>query len=401
MANFKSKTIKEIHDDFIARYTALRNKYGDTVTPLEKGVVNSIAWALGGVASTLWLFGLWIYQQSFPQTCDIEPLKLWGNLIDENYKYGEKASLTIQLTGATATYLSAQTVFYHSSGLVYKTISQAQNLNGTITATAQCVTAGPAGNLENGAELSLANPLAGIPNTATVTNILIYGTENEDKEDYRERVLRKYQRKSQGGSALDYYNWAMEVPGIVDVLPYTLSEGLVTLYIVAEGSGTSRNATGSITPNPFPVWSDGVFQDFTGSGQKLAIANSIEGSEIGLHDRRPMTAKVQISNCTYTAYSVEITGLTNTAYNTQIKNALIAEFDKKRPNIKVLNYDVANAKINSLDLISVVDSVIGTATFTGFVLKNSSSTTITEETLGVGCLAYMSSLTINGTQIEL
>ena len=96
MANFESKNIKEIHDDVIARYKALRNKYGDNITLLEKGTVNSLAWAFAGVAATLWVYGLWIYQQCFPQTCGLIVLKLWGALVGVEYKNGQKSNLQIK-----------------------------------------------------------------------------------------------------------------------------------------------------------------------------------------------------------------------------------------------------------------------------------------------------------------
>ena len=52
MANFETKTIKQIYDGIIAKYTTLRNKYGDTAPLLEKAAVRSIAYAFAGVAGT-------------------------------------------------------------------------------------------------------------------------------------------------------------------------------------------------------------------------------------------------------------------------------------------------------------------------------------------------------------
>lgn len=38
MANFETKTIKQIYDGIITKYTTLRNKYGDEAPLLEKAV---------------------------------------------------------------------------------------------------------------------------------------------------------------------------------------------------------------------------------------------------------------------------------------------------------------------------------------------------------------------------
>lgn len=403
MANFVTKTIKDVFDSFMAKYTVLRSKYGDDSPLLEKAFIKSIAYSIGSIAATLWKYGNNIYKQCFPQSCDLPTLKFWGDLVGVDFNEGQFANLTIQLNNVSADYLISGTVYKDlSSGLIYKTISQANAIGGTITTTAQCTTSGAVGNLSAGTILTIANPIDGIPSTAVVINTAIEGTADEETETYRKRVLTRYKSKAQGGSALDYYNWCMEVPGVVDALPYVLTEGLVSIYLVGEGSGNNRNLSGSLSPNPFPVWVNGGIQDLTGNGLKLQVAKSIEGSEEGIYDRRPMTARVQLLNPTYTAYSIAITGLSDDSYNNEIKQALISNFDSKRPHIKVLNYKLAKAKINRLSLSSIVNEIIGESnSFTDFSLKNANNTEISEEILGVGCLAYLSSLTINGSTITL
>lgn len=398
MANYETKSIKEIHDDVIARYTALRNKYGDNITLLEKGAINSLAWAYAGVAATLWVYGLWIYKQCFPQTCGIIVLKLWGALVGVDYKNGQKASVQIELTGVTATHLSTQTVYRElTKGLTFKTISQAPNENGIIVATAECTQSGPVGNLEIGTELTIANPTAGIPDKAKVKSVIILGTNDEEVETYRVRVLQKFRNKGQSGSPLDYFTWGMEVDGIVDILPYILTEGVITLFPVAEGSGKDRTPTGFLKPNPFPVWKNGQFTEFEGSGQMLSLAYSIEGSERGIHDRRPATATVDLkTSAIYTPFTVEINGLSDVSYSDLIKNTLIDILDKKRPHIVVLNYPENNAKINQQELTAACYSILNGQTYTSFVLKDEEGSTINETTLGIGCLPYLETLIING-----
>ncbi len=402
MANFTTKTIKQIYDGFIAKYTILRTKNGDNSPILSKAAIKSLGYAIAGVCGQLWQLSVWVYKQCFPQTCDLPALKLWGNLIGVDYKNGETANLSVKLTGVNAQYLPAGVVYKElDSGLIFKTASQVTTVEGEITATVICTSSGVVGNLASGTTLNIANPIDGIPSIATVTAVTIEGTEDEEVEEYRKRVLYRYRTKSQGGSALDYFNWSLEVTGIVDALIYVLTEGIVSIYLVAEGSGTQRTPSGSITPNPFPIWEDGEFQDFSGSGQFLAVANSIEGSAPGVHDRRPATAKVNLLKPNYVGFSVEISGLTNTSYNEQIKETLISSLDSKRPHIKVLGYKLSNAKINRASLIGDITDIIGEETFTSFVLKNESGQSIEESTLGIGSLAYLSRLTINGSNITL
>lgn len=402
MANFETKTIKQIYDGIITKYTTLRNKYGDEAPLLEKAVIRSLAYSYAGVAGTLWQLATWIYKQCFPQTCGLPALKFWGNLVGVNYKNGQATNLTIKLTDVTAQSLSSGTIYKHlTSGLIYKTLSAVNATDGEIVATAQCTTSGEAGNINIGETLQIANPYDGIPSTATVSAIAITGTEDEKTEDYRKRVLYKFRNKAQCGSPLDYYIWATEVTGIIDALVYILESGIVRIFLVATGSGQDRTPSGTLTPNPFPVWQNGQFTELTGSGQMLAVANSIEGSSPGVHDRRPAKATVELSGANYTPFKIEITGLTDTSYIDAIKNALISVLDGKRPHIVVLDYSESNAKINKQQLSAAVLNVIGTETFTTIILKDGDGKSIKETTLGIGCLAYLSALTINGEEISL
>ena len=400
MANFTTKTIKEIFDSFMAKYSVLRTKYGDSSPLLEKSFIKSIGYSIAGVAASIWQLAVWIYKQCFPQTCELFVLKLWGSLIGVDYIYGQSANLSVRLDDVTASYLMSGTIYKDlKSGLTYKTVSQVNAENGTIITTVECMTSGEVGNIPVGTVLNIANPLDGIPSTATVEEIKIEGTKDEEVETYRKRVLYRFKNKAQGGSAIDYYLWATEVGGIVDALPYVISDGIISLYLIADGSGLNRNPSGSLTPNPFPKWNNGQFVEFTGSGQMLAVAKSIEGSEDNAHNRRPMNARVQLLKPNYVGFSVEINGLTSTEFNSQIKETLIQKLDSKRPNLVVLNYSVSNSKINKLQLSADINEVIGEETFTSFVLKNAQGESIDETILGIGSLAYLSSLKINNTVV--
>lgn len=400
MANFTTKTIKEIFDSFMAKYTVLRSKYGDPTPLLEKAFIKTLGYAIAGVLATIWQLAVWIYKQIFPQTCELPALKFWGGLIGVDYNYGQSTNLTVTLQNVGASYLVSGTVYKDlNSGLIYKTISQVNAENGKIITTVECTISGKVGNIPVGTVLNIANPLDGIPSTATVTEIKIEGTEDEEVEHYRKRVLYRFKNKAQGGSAIDYYLWATEVSGIVDALPYIISDGIVSLYLISDGSGLNRNPSGSLTPNPFPKWQEGQFVEFTGSGQMLAVANSIEGSSESKHDRRPMNARVQLLKPNYVSFSVEIVGITSTDYNSKITEILIQKLDSKRPNLVVLNYPASNAKVNRLQLSGEINNAIGEETFVDFVLKNSQGEPIDEAILGIGQLAYLSSLKINNSII--
>jgi len=236
-----------------------------------------------------------------------------------------------------------------------------------------------------------------------VLSTLITGTEEEGLEPYRTRVLIRYRKKPQGGAAVDYYLWATEVDGIVDALPYVLTEGQPTIFLVAEGSGQNRTPLGSVTPNPFPTWVDGQPIELSGSGEFLAVARSIDGAEDIKNTRRPITVPVQLLVPNYTGYKIIISGLSSSDITliANIKTELINYFDIKRPNIRAIGYTSADALINSIQLSSIVQNIIGSETFTNFQLLNADNSVILTDILGIGCLAYLNSLIINGTTVAL
>lgn len=406
MAEFETKQTKNIFDGMIAEYNVLRAKYTDNADDaplLPKNAVSPLFYALSAEISTLWNMATWVLKQCFPQTADLDALKLWGGLVGIQHKTGQTANIMIRLKDVTAEYLEAGTVYKDlTSGLVYLTTAKANTANGEILAPAKCTTNGSAGNIPTNTELTITTNLEGIPQTATVESVSMVGTEDEDKEDYRKRVLSRFRQKPRGGSIFDFYTWTLETSGIVDCLPYVLEEGKITLYLVAEGSGQNRTPTGANVPNPFPQYVNGQITAFTGSGQFLEAAKKIEGDEsIGF--RRPLNATVELKAPIYVPVSIAIIGLSGNEdgqFNQKLKEILIENLDTKRPNIIAINYGTTNATINRFALTKLVSNAIGDNLFTDFKLKNKKNEEVDEITLDIGELCYLQELTINGTVVK-
>jgi hypothetical protein len=368
----------------------------------------------------MWNFAEWQYLQVFVETADFESLKRWGNLVNISHKKGTKTILKLKLNNIQPNITIQAGTIWKSlmNGLIYKSISAITSqttIEDRLFVNVECSESGTKGNLPNEEQLNLINPIIGIPDIAIVEQTITLGTEDEDIETYRARVITRYRNKPQGGSAMDYYMWATEVNGIIDCLPYILTPGLITLFIVKDGIGLNRTPTGEIEPNIFPQWSNGQIQDINGYGQFLSVAKSISGSNnnnqsistnvITDYDRRPLNTKVQLFPPNYTEYKVEITELNPISNQIiqNIKEGLINELNKKRPNIKILNYTVNNATINSNQLNSIVQNIMNKVdgSFTNFILRNSSDEIILNDVLSIGCLAYLGELKINGIIVDL
>ncbi|CDE59218.1 putative bacteriophage tail protein GP47 Mu-like protein [Fusobacterium sp. CAG:439] len=407
MAGYKKKTLKEIQAGIISDYTTrIKRETGIDAPLLPKAVVRSLAWSVAGVASMQQNYLAWVYLQIHPKTCSFPVLKMWGSLLGVEYKTGAKTTLQVEIINVTAASVISGTLWKSpKNGVVYSSLSTVSPIGGTAVLSVEAKTSGPAGNLNPGEELDITNPYEGIPDKAVVKSVLVTGSTDEEIEDYRNRVLIAFKRKAQGGSLVDYFLWGTKVSGIRDVFPYVLESGTIVLYLVADGSGKDRTPSGSVTPNPFPEWENGNMKVISGSGLFYQAAMAINGTEDMKNTRRPAGAVVELREPNYTGYRIEITELSSATneINTKIKDAVISYLDTKKPNILALGYTKQDATINSGKLNAAVQNAIDTdgGTYTSFVLKNSAGEIINEDILGIGSLAYLEKLKINGVDVVL
>lgn len=114
---------------------------------------------------------------------------------------------------------------------------------GQVTVPIQAIEAGTVGNVPAGAIQVLVSTVSGV---TAVTNeeATTGGTEEEDDEAYRFRIMNRNQNKSLSGAKRDYERWAMEVPGVggVKVLPEADGPGTVKILVV-DANGQPANQT--------------------------------------------------------------------------------------------------------------------------------------------------------------
>lgn len=95
---------------------------------------------------------------------------------------------------------------------------------------------GAAGNADAGMELTLVSPIAGIMSTA-VAGELTGGTDAEDDESLRERLLQRQKNPPKAGTKADYVAWALSVAGVTRAwcYPQELGQGHVTVRFMTDG----------------------------------------------------------------------------------------------------------------------------------------------------------------------
>lgn len=92
---------------------------------------------------------------------------------------------------------------------------------GTVEIPVTAGVSGEAGNLNVGDALTIETQIVNVSDIAVVSSITTLGTEKEDLEVYRRRVLNEIRTVGGGGNGVDYRTWSEAVTGVNRVFPYS------------------------------------------------------------------------------------------------------------------------------------------------------------------------------------
>lgn len=298
----------QIADNILAQIEA---SISQTVPLLPKAFVRVLAKALAGVFTLLYKYAGFIFLQMFVTHASmretvingrtVQPLVEWGRLVGVGEpEPATRAELLIEITVEvqTGSLPAGSQLLFASTGVVYLTTAavalDAATKQVTIRASSDQQGGGgegSIGNLEPDDIVSFASPLPNVARDAIVISQSVTGADGESEEAYRARILRRFQRRPQGGAYADYQAWGEEVAGIVNVYPYTGAPGEVDVYVEA-----TEASSGS--PDGIPT-----------AAQLTAVAESIELDQDGLASRRPVNGAVNVLAISRVEFDLEIEGL--------------------------------------------------------------------------------------------
>ncbi|MCD5980521.1 baseplate J/gp47 family protein [Pseudomonas quasicaspiana] len=181
----------------------------------------------------------YIAQQILPDTADEETLRRMARArLKRDQLPAVAAQGPVGFIGSAGRVLDAGTLLQREDGQRFRV-----TLSVTLTApdgvaTVEAVTPGQLGNTPAGMTLRTVSPVLGVSDTFTVLAPgLTAGTEQEDLETLRARVIRSYRVVAHGGSKSDYETWALEVPGVTRawVRRHWMGVGTVAVFIVRDG----------------------------------------------------------------------------------------------------------------------------------------------------------------------
>src|SRR5688572_651528 len=388
-------TTAQVAANLIAQLAAALSQ---TIPLLPKAFTRVLAKTLSGVFIVLYKYAGFSLLQQFVSTASFEetevngtlirPLVEWGRLVDvADPLPATQAELTVNVTvlNQTGSLPGGSQLLYAPSGVVYQTTAAVSLNAATVSATVRAASdqsggdgSGTQGNLEPGTLLQFASPLPQVATNATVTAITVSGAEAETEDSYRARVLRRYQRRPQGGAYADYQAWGSEVSGVRNVYPYTGDPGEVDVYVETFGAPDG-------IPNP---------------AELEAVLESIEfdpeesPSPTGLANRRPANAAVNVLPITRTEFDVTITGLSSLTVVDALEQGLDEFLRSREPFIVGLSSLPRLDRITQGAVAGVVQEIAeANGATVGSVTLSRSAITIVEYTLARGELSKLGTLT--------
>lgn len=194
------------------------------------------------------VYGFLEYQkdQLFVLTADTNNLETQGNELGVTKTESQKATGSGYGTGTSGTNIPAGTELESNGGYTYVTDEDVTvSASGTFSVDFTAEEAGSAYNDDSGITLSFISPISGVDSTITVSVAGIDGgTDEEDDEPYRSRVLTRKRRPPHGGAYFDYVNWVLEISGNTRAWSFPQYQGNGTI-----GVAYVRDNDASIIPS--------------------------------------------------------------------------------------------------------------------------------------------------------
>ena len=231
------KTTEEIYQAMLAEF-ARRAGYqpGDTCDLAVR------LYALAAQAEALYIQADWVLTQSFPQTAAGIYLDRHGETrgIARSAAVAAEGVVRFSVDAAApqALPIPAGTVCMTADGVRFATTEAAQLEVGDtcVDVPARAVEPGSRGNVGAGLVIAMAVPPAGIVRCVN-PGAFTGGTDEEDDESLRRRILDSYRRLPNGANAAFYEQTALSYPGVAAATAVGRARGIgtVDVYVAATG----------------------------------------------------------------------------------------------------------------------------------------------------------------------
>ena len=242
---FERPTLSENKDRINLDFQA---KISGASAVLKKSILNVFATVYAGTIHLVYGYLDYIARQLFAFSADALGLAKHGGELGINRKEGVKSSGNFTVTVISDVTIAVGTQFVNpDNSLLYKYSGTASTVVSSPSEEIAIVALeiGEDYNELAGVTLSFVTPLANANSDGTVASGgLTGGSDLEDVEDWRARILARKRQPVQGGTDSDYEQWMLEVSGVTRAWAIPLYNGLGTV-----GSAFTRDDDSNIIPD--------------------------------------------------------------------------------------------------------------------------------------------------------
>lgn len=218
--------------------TDLETRLPATDARLRYSLLGAIAHMQAGATHSLHGHLDWNAKQLLPVTAEEEYQALWASIWGKHRQAATFASGNIIATGTDGSIIPAGSQWQRFDEELFISTAEATISAGTATVPVIAVTIGENGNTDASRTLQITTPLVGVNSTVAVdSNGLTGGSDIETDESLLSRLLERIQAPPHGGTADDYVNWTLEVPGVTRAWCYPLVDAS---GVIAAGMVTVR-----------------------------------------------------------------------------------------------------------------------------------------------------------------
>lgn len=257
------KTAPSIKTLFDSISTNLKHQFGINDENDLKRVLSAMAASDAGLLKIIYLALLDVQKNILPDLADPQSmggtLERYGRLkLGRDPNPATQGKYTVTVKGVAGTNLNLGTQLVNKVTNKYYTTTAALHL--TTTTGIASISADKSGSdtLQVGDVLFTVNTITNIQSQVTVLSVVTAPNDSEDLEVYRNLILESYRLEPNGGSASDYAFWALDVPGVRTVYPYTTGPGMATIY--AEGLTGDGSVSSTILDKLWKNDKTGVFE---------------------------------------------------------------------------------------------------------------------------------------------
>ena len=234
---WSTPTLKKVRE--MVRDDITASLYGAAF--IGNNVLRVMADAMAGLAHHVLRYIDWLALQLLPDTAETEWLDRHGDiwLVNSDSTVGRKMATyalgTVTFSSDLSGVLIPIATRLEGNNLAeYETTEAAVTQAGVeVPVPVRALDPGTLGNAEADGTLRVAPSISGVDETAVVVS-LGGGTNIENDDDLRMRVLQRIRQPPQGGAAHDYVRWALAVPGVTRAwcAPNEMGIGTVTIRVL-------------------------------------------------------------------------------------------------------------------------------------------------------------------------